>query len=229
MTRRLLFGLAFAAFAPMACNPVTAAKPTLLTANVADPMDLDAFSEFESCVGHAYPLPSSPNSGKNYFWPNSTNFSTNAVLKLFAPCDGTVNQNDDDTNDPREFVQGESVHVWCDGSSTAVRFFHINFTPGILGQHVTAGEMIGYASLLAAGAPPAAIWEQSMNIDISVVEGDDSRAENYFSKLDAAAFAAWAPRGITAISQTIQHGNVSCASYSSNIPGPGIVVLSPVR
>lgn len=228
MSRCLCALVLLAMLAPLGCNGITDASPVLLSANVVDPQDVNAFSQFHSCVGHAYPQPDSPNSGKNYFWPNSTNFSSNALLKLFAACTGKLGQNGDDTNDPREFVQGESVHLWCDGSSTAIRFFHINVTPRLLGQHVSAGDVIGYASLLGAGDPPASEWKYSENFDISVVDGDDSKAENYFSKLDAAAFAAWSARGITSVDQTIAPPRV-CTSYSSNVGNFGIVVLTPPR
>lgn len=212
--------------APLGCG-ITDANPVLLSANVVDPQEVNAFSQFESCVGHAYPLPTSPNSGKNYFWPNSTNVSSNNLLKLFAACDGKLGQNGDDTNDPREFVQGESAHLWCDGSSTAIRFFHVNVTPGLLGRHVTAGSIIGFASLLGAGDQPTTDWRFSENFDISIVDGDDSKGENYFSKLDATAFAAWSARGITSIAQTIAPSPTVCATYSSNVGNPGIVVLKP--
>ena len=107
-----------------ACKSSTAANPALLAANVADPMDLNAVSDFNSCVGHPYPDPASPNSGKNYFWPNSTNFGTNNGLKLYAACDGTTAQNSNDTNDPAEFTRRQTIHLYCDGSSTALRYFH---------------------------------------------------------------------------------------------------------
>jgi len=229
MRRHLCCFALLMTLAPLACTGLTDANPILLSANIANPQDLNAFSQFQSCVGHAYPLPTSPNSAKNYFWPSSANVSSNASLKLFAACAGKIGQNDDDTNDPREFVQGESVHLWCDGSSTAIRFFHINVTPGLMNQHVSAGAMIGYASLLGAGDPPASDWQFSENFDISVVDGDDSRAENYFSKLDAAAFAEWSARGVTSLSQTIAPGPPACTSYSSNIGTFGIVVLTPPR
>ncbi len=229
MRIRTLALIAISVGSPLACKPVTDAHPVVLTANIADPQDLNAFSQFGSCVGHAYPLPTSPNSGKNYFWPNSTNFSTNASLKLMAACTGVINQNDDDTNDPREFVQGQTIHLYCDGSSTAIRYFHINYSPGSLGQHVAAGAFIGYASLLQDGAPPAAIWQQSQNFDISVVDGDDNNAENYFAKLDTAAFAAWGARGLTSLSQSYASPTRDCSTYSSNVGDPGIFVLTPGR
>src|SRR5580698_6257924 len=68
------------------CKHTTAPNPTLLTANVVDPNDVDAVSDFNSCSGHNFPESNSPNSAKNYFWPNSTNFSTTNVLKEFAAC-----------------------------------------------------------------------------------------------------------------------------------------------
>jgi hypothetical protein len=213
---------------PVSCKSVTDSTPILLTANIADPMDLNAVSDFYSCAGHAYPLPTSPNSGKNYFWPNSTNFSTNNVLKLFAACDGTTGQNGDDTNDPKEYIQGQSIHLWCDGGGTFIRYFHVNYAPGSFG-HVTAGQFIGYASLLADGAPPADKWQESMNFDISVGEnGNDSNSEDYFAKLSPAALAAWEARGVTSVSQTIAP-NTPCASYSSNIGDPWIFVFTPSR
>ena len=56
------------------CSGATDAHPALLTANVVDPQSVNAVSLFNSCEGHSYPQSNSPNSAKNYFWPNSTNF-----------------------------------------------------------------------------------------------------------------------------------------------------------
>ncbi len=226
MRKRVLPILVLLLASPLACKQVTAANPVLLTANFADPNDLNAMSEFKSCVGHAF---NGPNSAKNYFWPNSTNFSTNGVLKFFAVCNGVTSQNSDDTSDPTESILGQTIHLTCDSSSTAARYFHITYPPGSLGHHVSAGDLLGYATMLPNGSQPAPSWQKSTNFEIVVVEGDDSRSEDYFSKLDAPTFAAWSARGITSISQTIVPGNPSCTSYSSEIPFPGIVVFSPLR
>ncbi len=217
------------AVTPLACKSATAANPALLTANVADPAELNAVSDFNSCVGHPFPQPNSPNSAKNYFWPTSTNFSSNAVLKLFAACDGVTGQNTNDTNDPGEFTRGQTIHLYCDGGSTGLRYFHINYPPGSLGKHVSAGSFLGYAAMVGDGQTLAAQWQNSGNFDIAVIEGDDSRTSNYFVKLDAATFAAWSVRGLTAVSQTFYGGNTACASYSSTIGSPGIFVFSPLR
>ena len=192
-------------------------------------MTVNAVSKFNSCVGHAFPQPNSPNSGKNYFWPTSANFNSTDQLRLYAACDGTTGQNNDDTNDPSPSAtsRGPSIHLFCDNSSTGLRYFHINVTPGTLGQHVKAGDFLGYAVMLGTGQTPAATWPFSSNFDIAVIEGDDSVTVDYFAKLTASAFAAWAPRGLTFLSQTLFPGNPTCASYSSYIGDPGILSFTP--
>jgi hypothetical protein len=230
MRKRALVLVWISAASPLACKSSTESRSILLTANIAAPADLDAVSQFNSCAGHAYPEPTSPNSGKNYFWPNSTNFSTNDVLKLFAACDGVTGQNNDDTDDPNEYIQGQTIHLYCDASGTGVRYFHIIYPPGSLGQHVSAGAFIGYASLLQSGAAPASSWQESENFDIAVIEGDDdSKTVDYFAALDASAFAAWAERGVTSVAQTIYPGNQTCTTYSSNIGDPWIIAFSPAH
>ena len=70
------------------------------------PASVDAVSKFNSCSGHAFP-DGSPNNAKNYFWPNSTNFSTVDQLRVFAACAGRIGQNSDDTN-PNEQDRGQT-------------------------------------------------------------------------------------------------------------------------
>lgn len=201
----------------------------LLPANVVDPMTVNAVSQFDSCVGHAFPQPNSPNSGKNYFWPTSANFSSTNQLRVYAACDGTTGQNNDDTNDPSPIAasRGPMIHLYCDGSSTSLRYFHINMPPGTLGQRVRAGDFLGYAVLLGTGQNPSASWQFSSNFDIAVVEGDDSVTVNYFAKLSASAFAAWAARGVTSVAQTLNPGNPTCPDFSSTIGRPDVVSFTP--
>ena len=226
--RVLMFGL-LTVFASIDCNRVTGSNPTQLTANVVDPLSVDAVSLFNSCVGHPYPESNGPNSAKNYFWGNSTNFGTNDQLKEFAACSGTMNQNIDDTNDPSEFIRGESVHLFCDDSSTSVRYFHLNFAPALLGQHVTAGDFVRFASLAAAGQSWPN-WRTSSPMDIAVNFGDDSKTQDYFASLDGAAFAAWSARGVTSISQTTKPGNVSCTNWQAYPGSPNDVLsFTPAR
>ncbi len=212
----------------MGCHsPAGPSGPSLLlTANVVAPSSVNAVSQFNSCAGHAFPY-ASPNSAKNYFWPNSTNFSTTSQLEEFAACDGMIGQNSDDT-DPNEQDRGRTFHLYCDHSSTMVRYFHLNLRDGLLGQHVRAADALGYASMVGTGQAPSAAWQYSSNFDIAVSDGDDSSTENYFAKLDAAAFAAWASRGLTAVSQTINPGNPTCASFGSSIGSPDVFTLTPV-
>jgi hypothetical protein len=185
-------------------QPGRAGPALLLPANVADPATVNAVSKFNSCSGHAFPQPSSPNSGKNYFWPTSSNQSTNNQLRLYAACDGTFNQNTNDTNDPSPIAasRGPSVHLFCDNSETGLRYFHINYT-GTLGQHVRAGDFLGYAAMLGTDQTPAATWQFSSNFDVAVIEGDDSVTVDYFAALTSSAFAAWAARGLTSVTQTL--------------------------
>ena len=221
-----LLSLAIAA-AP-ACSPM-APKPTQLTANLVDPLTVNAVSMFNSCVGHPYPSTNSPNSGKNYFWANSTNYGTNDQLKEYAVCSGTLDQTNADTNDPQEFVRGESVHLFCDHSSTALRYFHLNLAASLLGHHVNSGDFLGYGAMAEAGQPPSGSWQNSPSIDIAVSEGDDTHTEDYFAKLDGPSFAAWSVRGVTALSQTINPGNPTCSTWSAYIGDRDILSFSPIR
>lgn len=230
MKSHRLFVLAIGSLvAAVDCNRVTGSSPVQLTANVVDPLSVNAVSLFNSCVGHAYPETNSPNSGKNYFWANSTNFGTNDQLKEFAACSGTLSQNNDDTNDPAEFVRGWSVHLFCDNSSTSLRYFHLNVNAGLLSHHVNAGDFLGYGAMAQAGQPPSGSWQNSPNIDIAVNTGDDSHTQNYFASLDAAAFAAWSVRGVSSVSQTIKAGNPTCQSYSAYIGTADVLSFSPAR
>jgi hypothetical protein len=221
--------LALAASGSSCHNAAGPSGPAVaLTANVVNPDDVDAVSKFDSCSGHAFPEQTSTNSGKNYFWPNSTNFSSTGQIQEFAACDGTMNQNSDDTN-ANEQDRGQTVHLFCDNSSTMVRYFHLAFRAGLLGEHVTAGTFLGYATLLGTGQSPSATWQNSSNFDIAVSENDDNTTEDYFAKLGASAFGAWAARGVTAVSQTINPGNPVCASFTSTVGNPDILSFTPIR
>jgi hypothetical protein len=221
---------AASAFLSACHSPTGPSGPALLLpANIVDPMTVNAVSQFNSCVGHAFPQPTSPNSGKNYFWPTSATSNTTDQLRLYAACDGTTSQNTNDTNDPSPVTAGRglSIHLYCDNSSTGLRYFHVNVTPGLLGQHVRAGDLLGYAVMLGPGQSPAATWQFSSNFDVGVIQGDDSVTVNYFAALSGSALGAWAARGVTSVSQTVYPGNPTCASYSSYIGGPGILPLTP--
>ncbi len=210
------------------CHHPTDSNPILLTANIVDPQSVDAVSKFNSCSGHAFPESNSPNSAKNYFWPNSGNFSTNGVLQEFAACNGTIGQNSDDT-DPNEQDRGNTVHLYCDGSSTALRYFHITLTTGTLGSHVSAGQALGFATMVGTGQTASGTWQNSSNFDIAVVDGNDNSTSDYFANLDGPTFAAWSARGLTSLSQTINPGNPTCANFGSNPGSPDIFSFTPVR
>ena len=197
----------------------------LLTANAVDLATVNAVSKFNSCQGHPFPETDSPNSAKNYFWPNSTNFSTTSQLRLFAVCDGTTAQSSNDTS-ANQMDRGQTIHLYCDNSSTAVRYFHVNFTPGSLG-HVRAGDFLGFASLVGAGQTRASEWAGSSNFDVAVTEGSDRNTVNYFSKLNAVAFSAWAARGLSFVSQSINPGNPVCAGY--NLSNADIFLFRPAQ
>ena len=231
----LFFFLAIASAQFAGCR---SAEPALLV-NIVDPLDINAISKFHSCAGHAYPAQDSPNSGKIYFWPNSTNQSTTNGLKEYAVCTGTAVQLPDDL-DINETARGESLHLFCDNSTTVLRYFHVNFDHSILGAHVDAGEPVGYAALVNIDGGPAQEWQYSSNFDLGVSDdntsggvvidnGVDGPSEDYFARLTPAAFTAWSVRGLTSVSQTINPGDPTCTSYSSNIGSADIVVLNPLR
>jgi hypothetical protein len=227
MIRATVSAVALVCVASAACNSSTESNPVLLTANIVDPQSVNAVSMFNSCAGHAYPEQNSPNSGKNYFWPNSTNFSTTGILKEYAACDGTATQVSDDL-DPNEMDRGQTLHLYCDKSSTALRYFHVVFAPGLVGQHVSAGDFLGYASMLGTGQTPSTTWQNSSNFDIAVSEQDDSRTEDYFAKLSPAALAAWSARGLASVSQTINRANPACSTFTSGIGSPDVFSFAPV-
>ncbi len=226
----MLVLVALGAGAAACHSPTSPSGPALLLpANVVDPMTVNAVSRFNSCVGHAFPQPSSPNSGKNYFWPASAFTSSTNQLRLYAACDGSISQPSSDTNDtsPIALSRGQAFHLYCDNSSTGLRYQEITFAPGIVGQHVRAGDFVGYADLLGNGQSPAQSWQFSSNFDIAVFEGDDSATVNYFSKLSASALAAWAARGVTSVAQTVNSASTTCASYNSNITDSGVLPFTP--
>jgi len=229
MTRSLPLGFLLLSVALSGCGGPTGPSaqdgPAVqLTANAVDPATVNAVSKFNSCQGHPFPETNSPNSAKNYFWPTSTNFSTTSQLRLFAVCDGTTAQSSNDTSANQQ-DRGQTIHLYCDNSSTAVRYFHVNFTPGSLG-HVRAGDFLGFASMLGAGQTPATAWTFSSNFDVAVTEGSDQNTVNYFSKLSATALAAWAARGLTSIAQTINPGNPVCGGY--NLNNADVFLFAPV-
>jgi hypothetical protein len=200
-----------------------------LAANIVDPQSVNAVSDFNSCSGHAFPDTNSRNSAKNYFWPNSTNFSTNGVLPEFAVCSGTAGQNSDDTA-ANEQDRGRTLHLFCEKSSTSVRYFHLMFDASTIGQHFQAGDLIGYASMVGTGQSPSNTWQNSSNFDVAVIpNGDDATTQNYFAALDAATFSAWAGRGLTSVSQTVNPGNPVCSNFLSAPGSPDIFVFTPVR
>ncbi len=212
-----------------ACHSSTGPSPLgQQLVNIVDPDSVNAISLFDSCVGHAFPQTNSPNSAKTYFWPNSTNFSTTDQLQEYAACSGTVSQAQDDVS-ANELDRGQTIHLSCDASSTSLRYFHVNFAASLVGRHVGAGDVLGTASLLGNGQTVAGTWQFSSNFDLSVSDGDDSVTVDYFTKLNASAFAAWAARGLTAVSQTMMPGGPSCGTYSSYIGAPGILTLTPAR
>ena len=209
-------------------SPAGSGPAVLLSANVVDPLSSNAVSLFNACVGHAFPLSTSPNSAKNYFWPNSTNFSSNDRLPLYAACSGITGQNNSDTNDPTS-TRGLMIHLWCDNSSTGLRYFHINMVSGVLGRHVNAGDLLGYASLLAPGQTASQAWQYSSSFDIAVFDGDDSATINYFAKLSTSAFGAWASRGVTSVGQTASSSATTCPSFNADVGQPGILSFTPQR
>ena len=122
---------------------------------------------------------------------------------------------------------GHAFHLYCDNSETGLRYFHINFMAGLLGQHVTAGDFMGDAVLLGTDQTPSQTWQNSSNFDIAVFEGDDSVTVDYFAVLSTSSFAAWATRGLTSITQTIVTPAPICSTYDSNIGNSGILVFTP--
>lgn len=227
--RRTLFGVvALLVASQLSCKPATAPVSTLLSANAVDPNDVNAVSAFNSCQGHAYPEQNSPNSGKNYFWPNSTNFSSNNLLKEFAACAGNLAQSSQDKSADQQ-DRGQTIHLYCDNSSTRLKYFHVTFSQSILGTHVHAGDFIGYGSTLGTGQARSTSWKFSSNIDIAVSEENDDRTEDYFSRLDGPTFAAWGARGVTSLSQTTRAGNVTCSGYNASTGPPDIVFFTPER
>lgn len=211
-------------------SPTDPSGPALaLPVNVVDPTSVNAVSKFDSCVGHPFPQQSSPNSGKNYFWPASAFSSTTSQLPVYAGCDGTISQPMDDTNDPSPIAssRGQAFHLSCDRSSTGIRYQEISFDAGIVGQHVTAGQLIAHADLLGNGQSPAPSWQYSSNFDIAVFNGDDTNTINYFAALSADAFGVWAARGVTSVAQTLNPGNPTCAAFNSYIGQPDIVAFTP--
>ena len=233
MNRTAALILCLTGLSEIACHNATgpSGPALLLPANVVDPMTVNAVSKFNSCVGHPFPMPTSPNSGKNYFWPSSGYSSTQGQLPVYAACDGTITQPSDDTNDPSPIAssRGQAFHLSCDNSSTGLRYQEISFDPAIVGQHVNAGDRVAFADLLGNGQSPAASWPFSSNFDIGVFEGNDADTVNYFAALSATAFAAWAARGVTSVSQTLNPGNPTCSTFGSSIGQPDIVSFTPVR
>lgn len=227
MTRSVALACLLICLSPIACGSPT--EPSIqLLANIVDPNDVNAVSAFNSCQGHAYPQPTAPNSAKNYFWPNSTNFSSTALLKEFAACDGLVDQSTQDKG-ADQIDRGRTVHLFCDASSTRLKYFHVNFEPSILGKHVKAGTLIGYAATLGVGQTPSTSWRYSSNFDIAVSEGSDDNTVDYFAKLSGPALAAWGARGLSAATPTTRPGNVSCGSYNAIFTAPDVILLLPAR
>lgn len=192
-------------------------QPAIPLVNAVNPSNVNAVSMFNSCEGHAYPENTSPNSAKNYFYPNSTNFNTNDVLPEYAMCSGTVSQPNSEASDQ---TRGQTITLFCDNSSTQIRYFHVNVNPSLetnlLAQaaqppqapmHFNAGDQLGYAYMLNG---TATVWYTSSNFDIAVSEGNNDNTEDYFSKLTPAAFAAWASRGVTSVGQSLKSPAPNC-------------------
>ena len=217
MTRGgLTFTLALFGLLPISCGPGLrrTGPPILFGTNIVNPSDVNAVSKFYSCSGHPYPEQNSPNSQKNYFWPNSTNFNTSSSIAIYAACDGTINQTNDDTNDTSGSsgtTRGMTVHLFCDNTSTALRYFHLNPT-GQIGGHYSAGNQIGYADVFGGGS---VIWQNSSNFDVAVSDDNDNSTVDYFLKLNVSAWQAWSPRGLTDITQTWVSAPITCPSFNA--------------
>jgi hypothetical protein len=117
--------------------------------------------------------------------------------------------------------------LYCDNSSTRLRYFHINFNASLLGQHVRAGDQLGTAALLGTGQTPSTAWQYSSNFDVAVSESNDNETVDYFGKLDATALAAWGARGLTSTTPTTIVSNARCSSYNATFAAPDVILLSP--
>lgn len=195
------------------CGPgIEKAPPVLLSANFVRPDQVNAVSKFNSCCGHAYPQQDSPRSGKNYFWPNSTNYNSSGKIRLYAACTGSIKQTAQDTSNDR----GSTVHLFCENSSTAVRYFHGVYDVPLPSGKISAGSPIGYADVSSTSSPCPS-WAFCTNFDVAVSDDSDDTTVNYFSKLDSASMAEWNNRGLSDPNATNISTTAPCANFSCNV------------
>ena len=101
----------------------------------------------------------------------------------------------------------------------------------------TAGaELGGLVGSVAVSAASGGLYEGAPDVPpfgrvgyVAVSESDDNSTEDYFTKLGASAFAAWAARGVSLVAQTINPGNPTCASFASSVGDPDVLSFTPIR
>ena len=217
--------LAGSAFTLAACS-----GPPASLVNPVDPAEIHHVSKYNSCCGHAYPEQDSPNSAKHYFYPVDSLVNTNDRIHVYAACAGKVVQENRDMDsqaipgigEPR----GQHFHLYCDGSSTRLRYFHVNHAAALLGSHVDAGALLGTADVRCqVGTPPNP--EQCSDFDVAVSDHSDEETASLFSRLTPEALAAWAPRGLTSVSQVLRTPAPTCEAYACAHEEPDTFTLSP--
>jgi hypothetical protein len=195
--------------------------PKFITHFVIDPKFVVAISKYRSNAGHPYSddYEEYDRSMKNYYQPLPQYlFGQNGqnTLPEYAPTNGTISALTPDgplsTGEPR----GNQLSIVPDGyPSFAVTLFHCDSLPNmVVGSHVNAGDLVGYADM-----------REAINIDVAVstywnlkpvfvspgvypaqgqvLSPPGWRLLSPFDVMTDAAFAVYAPYGLTDRTQAI--------------------------
>lgn len=109
-------------------------------------------------------------------------------------------------------VRGRRFHLFCDNSSTALEYFHVNFNDSLLETHVNAGDLLGHADTRVGGT---CMPDGCSDFDISMADGNDDATVSIFARMSAEVAALWAARGITDASVVTRSPAPVCSSWLS--------------
>ncbi len=237
---------------------LTAALPQFITHDYIDISKIEAISKFRSGAGHDFTdeYEASGRSMKNYIQPLAAYrdpLGTNTTLNAYAPTSGTIV-----SIEPEQYIlsdgsfAGYQVDIVPDGYSMfEVRLFHVNLAVGYsVGDHVSAGDWLGYADMREANDTDIAVEAVVLATPIFPEPGRppgvyEDRGVKLFSPFDLmtdALFGEYLLRGATSrsdfvISQAYRDANpadfsgfnpddwVFLTASPKPIPIPGTIAL----
>ena len=225
---------------------LTVALPQFITHDYIDISQIEAISKFRSDAGHdftdEYEAPG--RSMKNYiqpFAPYRDPLGTNTTLDAYAPATGTIV-----SIEPEQHIlsdgsfAGYQVDIVPDGYGMfEIRLFHMNLASGYaVGDHVSAGDWLGYADMREANDTDIAVEAVVLATPIFPEPGRppgvyEDRGVKFFSPFDLmvdSLFNEYLLRGATSrddfvISQAYRDANP--ADFSAYNPDDWVFLTAP--